>query len=67
MELYEKVSDNLLGLEKSINNGLDFDASKKRGKPIIKYGLDNVLDESKFKINCIYILVTLNFWMWVST
>ncbi|CAG9863939.1 unnamed protein product [Phyllotreta striolata] len=49
MDLHEKVSPNLLRLEDSITNGLDFDASKKHGKPVIKYGLDNELDKKKLR------------------
>uniref|UniRef100_A0A6P7FG07 Uncharacterized protein LOC114327691 n=1 Tax=Diabrotica virgifera virgifera TaxID=50390 RepID=A0A6P7FG07_DIAVI len=48
-DLNEKISSNLISLEESIKNGLDFEASKKRGKPIVRSGLDEDLDEKKLR------------------
>ncbi|XP_057669997.1 mutS protein homolog 5-like [Diorhabda carinulata] len=44
LELDEIISPNLMSLEESIRNGIDFKASKQRGKPLIRYGLDETLD-----------------------
>ncbi|XP_072388558.1 mutS protein homolog 5-like [Diabrotica undecimpunctata] len=48
-DLCEAISPNLISLEESIKNGLDFDVSKKRGKPIVRSGLDEDLDEKKLR------------------
>lgn len=48
MELQNTVSPDLLGLEHSIENGLDFNAGEKRGRPIVRFGLDENLDASKY-------------------
>lgn len=48
MELQSTVSPELLGLEHSIENCLDFNAGERRGRPIIRFGLDENLDASKF-------------------
>lgn len=36
----------LIGLENSINNAIDFSENKTSGRPIIKFGLDENLDAS---------------------
>ncbi|KAH1009656.1 hypothetical protein HUJ04_001983 [Dendroctonus ponderosae] len=43
-ELDQAVTNNLLGLEESISNALDFNAGNKKGRPVIKFGLDENLD-----------------------
>lgn len=45
-ELNKAVTNNLLGLEESISNALDFNAGNKKGRPVIKFGLDENLDAS---------------------
>lgn len=46
MEFSNAITSELIGLGNSIENGLDFDASQKRGRPVIRFGLDEALDES---------------------
>lgn len=61
LELNGYVTENLLGLQETISNALDFNAGTKRGRPVIKFGLDENLDASKGTLksifNIIYILV----------
>ncbi|XP_018568658.1 mutS protein homolog 5-like isoform X2 [Anoplophora glabripennis] len=49
VELHNAVSPDLLGLEQSIENGLDFNAGEKRGRPIVRFGLDENLDAKKLR------------------
>ncbi|CAH1118956.1 unnamed protein product [Phaedon cochleariae] len=49
MDLSKAISQELLGLEQSIENGIDFTVSQKRGRPIIRFGLDEVLDAKKLR------------------
>lgn len=46
IELNNAITSELIGLGNSIENGLDFEASKSRGRPIIRFGLDEELDAS---------------------
>ncbi|CAH2011861.1 unnamed protein product [Acanthoscelides obtectus] len=48
-ELHNSISPELVGLENSIANGLDFDAAQKYGRPVIKCGLDEILDAKKLR------------------
>ncbi|KAF7272026.1 hypothetical protein GWI33_015165 [Rhynchophorus ferrugineus] len=43
-ELNDTITDNLVGLQGSIGNALDFSAGMRRGRPVIKFGLDYDLD-----------------------
>nr|XP_023023464.1 mutS protein homolog 5-like isoform X1 [Leptinotarsa decemlineata] len=49
VDLYNSVSSDLIGIEQSIENGIDFNASQRRGRPIIKFGLDAALDAKKLR------------------
>ncbi|KAG5894164.1 hypothetical protein JTB14_001860 [Gonioctena quinquepunctata] len=49
MDLYNSVSSDLIGLEHSIENGIDFNASQKRGRPTVRFGLDEILDAKKLR------------------
>ncbi|KAJ8986006.1 hypothetical protein NQ317_013890 [Molorchus minor] len=48
-ELQNAISPDLLGLEHSIANGLDFNAGQKWGRPVIRFGLDENLDAKKLR------------------
>nr|CAH7759268.1 unnamed protein product [Callosobruchus chinensis] len=48
-DLHDSVSPDLIRLENSIANGLDFDAAPKYGRPVIKCGLDEMLDAKKLR------------------
>ncbi|XP_030754739.1 mutS protein homolog 5-like [Sitophilus oryzae] len=43
-ELNETVTENLYGLQDTINKALDFSVDVRRGRPAIKFGLDDDLD-----------------------
>ncbi|KAL1490889.1 hypothetical protein ABEB36_011567 [Hypothenemus hampei] len=43
-ELSEAITENLLALHDSISRALDFNAAVKKGRPVIKFGLDETLD-----------------------
>lgn len=47
MELNDAVTDELIELGNAIENALDFKASEKQDRPVISFGLDEALDESK--------------------
>lgn len=44
-DFFNSVTPELLGLEQSISTALDFNIEE-RGRPTIKYGVDESLDES---------------------
>lgn len=46
-ELHATVTDNLVRLLETITNAIDFSEGGKRGRPVIKFGLDPSLDSSK--------------------
>ncbi|KAJ3643741.1 hypothetical protein Zmor_026433 [Zophobas morio] len=48
-EFYHSVTTELIGLENSINNAIDFTANKNFGRPVIKLGLDESLDAKKLR------------------
>ncbi|KAJ8918621.1 hypothetical protein NQ315_013127 [Exocentrus adspersus] len=48
-ELGDVISTDLISLEQSIENALDFNAGENRGRPIIRFGLDENLDAKKLR------------------
>ncbi|XP_068897033.1 mutS protein homolog 5-like isoform X2 [Tenebrio molitor] len=48
-EFYNSITMELIGLENSINNAIDFSENKTSGRPIIKFGLDENLDAKKLR------------------
>lgn len=47
MDLSDAITNELIELGNAIENALDFKASEKQGRPVIRFGLDEALDESK--------------------
>lgn len=47
-QIKDSVTDELNNLEESIQNGIDFQASQKLGRPVIRFGLDEQLDASMY-------------------
>ncbi|EFA10321.2 mutS protein homolog 5 isoform X2 [Tribolium castaneum] len=48
-EFYNSVTMELLGLENSMNNAIDFSDSKNSSRPVIKTGFDESLDAKKLR------------------
>lgn len=54
MDLSNAVTIELIELGNAIENAIDFKASEKQDRPVISYGLDEALDESKMLSNAIF-------------
>lgn len=47
MELNHTITSDLIGLQNSIETGIDFTTRNKTGRPLVRFGLDKSLDASK--------------------